>query len=316
MKEPPPGQRLALHPRMVRATLLLLCLVQISPAEARSPLGNLPRTLRLVRDKVSLFCAYQRLPRDIRRYVRSLGRDRSGTRVAVFDADFTLWNGDVGTAFFKWMIRHNHLTPRMRQPARTLWRDFKRGKIADTDAFLQMVTLMQGLPLKRVQELATGFYRQSFAGAEFRPMHALIRKLKRKGITPHICTGSNPWIVAVGAQTFGIPRSHIHGIETKVKDGVLTGVHIDAPVTWREGKRDRMRHDLPQKTIVLAAGDSFSGDSWLLGMAKKAFFVSPSNKYRNPAGRRVAEKKARARGWQPFRMGRRQQQNPAVDPPE
>jgi phosphoserine phosphatase len=95
----------------------------------------------------------------------------------------------------------------------------------------------------------------------------IIRALARGGVESHIISASADLFVKGAAQSLSIPPSHIHGIEVRARDGLLTE-EVLYPVTWNIGKRERLQQSCAEvekqtgrKVFVLAGfGDSYNTD--------------------------------------------------------
>src|SRR5436305_726829 len=74
-----------------------------------------------------------------------------GRAVAAFDADGTLWNTDMGEAFFDYQIRHR-LVPLPEDP----WSHYNRLKqeVSHTAAYVWLAQVLNGVPLSRVRTWA------------------------------------------------------------------------------------------------------------------------------------------------------------------
>jgi HAD superfamily phosphoserine phosphatase-like hydrolase len=237
------------------------------------------------------------LPRAVRALLHRLDQQKSPQkRFAVFDADHTLWNRDVGVQFQKWMARRRYF-PRTAQPrlARA-WRRYRSGKLSGLSMFKLAVTGMAGMQEARVRELAARYWDRgfgSFEGQIFRPMKVLVRELQRRGVDVYIVSASNPWLVAEGARRLGIDESHVIGMGVEVKGGRLTD-RLTRPVPWEAGKVEAIRARIGAGRPVLVAGDS-TGDLAMLGLTRReqgdvSMIV---NAHRNPA----VHAAARQNGW-------------------
>ena len=96
----------------------------------------------------------------------------------------------------------------------------------------------------------------------------IIRALARGGLEQHIISASSDLFVKGAAECVGIPTNHIHGIEVKIREGLLTE-ELVYPVTWNNGKREKVREIVaqierkqPGKKVYLLAGfgDSYNTD--------------------------------------------------------
>src|SRR6266404_5671256 len=74
-----------------------------------------------------------------------------GRAIAAFDADGTLWNTDLGEAFFHYQIK-NKLVPLPPDP----WGEYNRMKdhVSHTAAYVWLAQVLKGVPLTKVREWA------------------------------------------------------------------------------------------------------------------------------------------------------------------
>jgi HAD superfamily phosphoserine phosphatase-like hydrolase len=220
---------------------------------------------------------------------RALGRllasDRRGP--ATFDADGTLWAGDVGEGFFQWMLKHHHY-PSARIPMlQQKWREYRAGTFDGEKMYELMVTAMAGMREAEVQRLATRYFDQVHMEGIYKPMATLVLALRESGFSPWVVSGSPRWVVAAGARHFGIPEANVIGLSVKVDaQGRLTD-QIVRPVPWKNGKAKRILLEVGEAPLI-AAGNS-QGDIQMLRIAREVPLVI------NPSPDLRAE--LRTRGW-------------------
>jgi HAD superfamily phosphoserine phosphatase-like hydrolase len=192
---------------------------------------------------------------------------RPGRRVAVFDADGTLWYDDIGEAFARWLAAGGLL--KGYSDLDELWEEYERRVEESRDeAYTWVVQIMAGIPeadLDRwARQLAAAWpcYRKR--------MKRLIAGLQDEGFETWIVSASNLWIVRATARHMGIPEEQVLGIELKVHDGVLTPKPI-YPRPTGQGKVDAIQKHIGVKP-VFAFGDSM-GDFAMLAYAEQPLVV-------------------------------------------
>ncbi len=187
--------------------------------------------------------------------------------MAVFDADHTLWNKDVGEQFQKWMMRHKLYPARSQRDVQRAYQHYKQGTLPGLEMFKGAVTNMAGMRESKVKRLAARYWQRGFGGFGgqiFAPMKALVGELQRKGVEVYIVSASNPWLVAEGAKRLGIDEAHVIGMGVEVKGGRLTD-RLVRPIPWEAGKVAAIQARIGRVKPVLVAGDS-AGDLALLGL--------------------------------------------------
>lgn len=110
-------------------------------------------------------------------------------------------------------------------------------------------------------------------GIRSRPaFDALIRTAQARGIEPWVITATNPWVVSVAAEDFGIPSERVIGNGHRVVRDVVQTTR-DTPVTIRQGKADAYTQQVSEDAPpVLAVGDSRS-DYELMQMSDEAILI-------------------------------------------
>ena len=205
---------------------------------------------------------YQRLSKPLRRHLQRLPRVRAGSgHYAVFDADHTLWNTDVGEGFFRFLVQGHHL-PRtqLAREAKRLFADQQAGRpgVSDRLVYERVVQAMAGMKESTVESLAEQYFAREARGEIFKPMRALIHRLRAKGWDPIIISGSAPQVVRAGIKAFGvgIDPANVIGMTTAVERGVMTDRLTTS--TWLDGKVQALKQRFPHfKAIALMAGDSY-----------------------------------------------------------
>lgn len=96
----------------------------------------------------------------------------------------------------------------------------------------------------------------------------IMGELERRGVQSHIVSASADLFVKCAAASLGLPEQRMHGIEVRIRDGLVTD-EIIYPVTWNRGKLEkikavveRIERDQPgvQVFILAGFGDSYHTD--------------------------------------------------------
>lgn len=85
------------------------------------------------------------------------------------------------------------------------------------------------------------------------------------GADIYVVTASIKWAVEPAAESLGISRDHVIGVQTAVVDGVVTDKQEGA-ITWREGKVVGLLETTRRRRPFLCAGNTM-GDLPLLDCA-------------------------------------------------
>lgn len=190
-----------------------------------------------------------------------------GRPIAAFDADGTLWDTDIGENFFKFQA-DNKLVELPENP----WDFYTKWHLREPiPAYVWLAQVNQGQKIEKVREWAKSAVDQYEALPIFPHMKKLIEFLQERNFEIYIVTASVKWAVEPAAEHLGIDRDHVIGIETEVKDGLVSTRAI-LPVTWREGKRTALLWKTGKRHPVFAAGNT-TGDLALLQSASHIAFA-------------------------------------------
>ncbi len=220
-----------------------------------------------------------------------------GRAIAAFDADGTLWNTDMGEAFFDYQIQHK-LVPLPGDP----WGHYNYVKdhVSHTDAYVWLAQILKGVPLTQVRKWAE----ESVASRPlnvFAETKIIFEKLRELKVEIYIVTASITWAVEPAARRLGLLDKDVIGIETEVVNGVVT----DKPkgvVTYREGKARALLAKTGDVRPYFCAGNT-EGDYWLLEEATDLRLVlssAPEGTENFPTEAKMLSL-AKKRGWHSHR---------------
>jgi len=220
-----------------------------------------------------------------------------GRAVAAFDADGTLWNTDMGEAFFDYQIQHK-LVPLPKDP----WGHYNHLKdsVSHTVAYLWLAQILKDVPLTQVREWA----QSSFSAKPvpvFDEVWKILEKLKQLQVEVYIVTASITWAVEPGARHLGLAADHVIGIETEVSNGIVTE-RPKGVITYREGKSQALLARTGGVAPYFAAGNT-EGDRWLLEGSSDLRLVmssAPENTENFPTEQTML-RLASERGWHSHR---------------
>lgn len=195
--------------------------------------------------------------------------------VAAFDADGTLWDTDLGENFFQYQIDQQKV-PLPENP----WEYYVQLKKKNNDpreAYLWLAQICKGLPLATVRSWATEAYRQLHPVPIFDEQLKLIQLFHQHKVQVYIVTASVSWAVEPGAHSLGVPASHVVGIETQVKNEVITDLGV-FPITYKEGKREALLKHTSGKRPFFASGNTLGDLSLLESATEMALAVSAASR--------------------------------------
>lgn len=216
-----------------------------------------------------------------------------GRAIAAFDADGTLWNTDLGEAFFHYQIK-NKLVPLPEDP----WGHYNwmKDHVSHTAAYVWLAQILKGVPLSEVRQWA-----EASVASQPLPIFAeqlrILEKLKELEVEVYIVTASIKWAVEPGARRLGLDDDQVLGIETEISGGVVT----EKPhgiITYREGKATALLARTGGVKPYFSAGNT-EGDKWLLEAATSLRLVmssAPLNTENFPTENKMLTL-ASERGW-------------------
>jgi len=214
--------------------------------------------------------------------------------VAAFDADGTLWNADLGEAFFKWQIQNSALPNLPPDP----WDYYRQEKEADdpSPAYLWLAQINHGQSLQQVQTWAESAVKAQEPLPIFEDVQRLIEWLHNQKVEVYIVTASVKWAVEPGARRLGVDADHVLGVSTRIQDGMVQHQQ-DGLITYREGKAQALQQKTGRKAF-LCCGNTM-GDFALLESASQlrlAVGAAPTGHELFDTEERLRQE-AQRRGW-------------------
>lgn len=193
-------------------------------------------------------------------------------RVAVFDCDGTLWNGDSGADFFYWEIERGLLPAKVVEWATARYSDYKAGKVEESVMCGEMVTINAGLPAETMREAAEEFFAAVVEQRIFPEMLRLARELAAAGCELWAVSSTNEWVVREGVKRFGIRGSRVLAVSVHMEEGRLTDRLVRVPSG--PGKAVAIQEAL-HKPADVCFGNSIH-DFEMLDLARHPFVVNPN----------------------------------------
>ncbi|MGE0631494.1 MAG: HAD family hydrolase [Pseudobdellovibrionaceae bacterium] len=218
-----------------------------------------------------------------------------GPHYAAFDADGTLWDMDMGEAFFEYQINHCGLANMPADP----WAYYQHEKEhGDTrKAYLWLAQINSGKTLEQVHDWSKDCLRRIPEVPVFPAQQKLIQYLQSLKVEIFVVTASIKWAVEPAAGLYGIDYDHVLGIETEVESGIVSE-RQKGLITWREGKAQKIKEVTGGKSPILACGNTM-GDFHLLSIASPvslAVSAAPKDHELYKTESELREK-ARENGW-------------------
>lgn len=225
------------------------------------------------------------LPAPVEQLIDALVAEGGHGRAVVFDADGTLWRGDVGEDLLRLLGQRRLLGPQSDGVFARYEAILHRDHAA---AYAFAVEVLAGFDEAELQRLCDDFFAARYLGRIFRFVRPLLARLEGAGFVPWICSASPRWAVLPGARALGVDPARVIGVSCDVVDGALSG-RVHQPVTCGPGKVTALERAGVQSALSLGNGDL---DVDMLAAAERAIVVAPLD---GPDNSLVAE--AKRRGW-------------------
>jgi phosphoserine phosphatase len=209
---------------------------------------------------------------------------RTHPKLAVFDCDGTLWDGDAGEGFFDWEIKQSVIPHELAKSARARYAEYKAGKVSEDDMCGELVTLHNGMLEGNLQRLAAQFFEEKFVRRIFPEMLELVHGLKKSGCEVWAASSTNEWVIQAAVKYFGIPEANVLAASVQIDEGTITDRLVRVPSG--PGKPHAIREVI--KRIPDAVFGNSRWDVDMLEMARNAYAINP-----NPD----LEETARKRAW-------------------
>lgn len=218
--------------------------------------------------------------------------------IAAFDADGTLWNTDLGEAFFRYQIANLNL-PVLHKLPTDPWTYYRNWKSSGDPrpAYLWLAQINQGYSLTQVRKWAIENVKKMSPLPIFEPQRQLISYFLKMRVKVFVVTASVKWAVEPGANLLGIPQEQVLGVATKNSEGIISDAQ-DGFITYRQGKVDALLdHNSGQKPFFCCGNTT--GDSNLLASASKLSLAVCSSQEGDELfqSERLLQEEAKKHGW-------------------
>ncbi len=199
-----------------------------------------------------------------------------------FDADGTLWRGDVGEDLLRWFGATGVLPG---NPPGVYQRYEDLVAQSPERGYAFAVEVMTGMEESNVHSLCARFFAERFHGRLFSFTRVLLSAF---GSRVWIVSASPRWIVEAGARALGVDPSRVLGVDCPIEGGRLA-MPVKSPISAGQGKVELLK--VRGVKPVLAGGNG-ELDLPMLEYARRALVIAPHG---DPGNQLVRE--AERRGW-------------------
>jgi HAD superfamily phosphoserine phosphatase-like hydrolase len=202
--------------------------------------------------------------------------DETITPFAFFDADHTLWAGDLGDLVAREAMKQGLMKPKAshalaeilkksggvptmnpNRDSQLLLERYFKDKVSDLDIIIAQVLCYAGWTPSELRTFGKSLFDKHLAPKIYEDMAVLHETLRKAGITIKVISGSAQWIVEAACEHFGIPAEDVYGARSLIVDGLLSD-QVDEPMTYTAGKVEAMERWIGSRTATIAFGDSKS----------------------------------------------------------
>lgn len=193
-------------------------------------------------------------------------------KIAVFDCDGTLWDGDAGLGFMNWSIEAGVLSREASGWIDARHRLYRHGEVSELQICGEMVQIYAGLREDELRRAAARYFSIHVEAQIFPEMQTLVADLRAAGADIWAVSSTNNWVIEEGVRRFGIPTNRVLAASVQVRDGLITSGLIEVPTD--EAKVTALeRAGIPHPDQVY--GNSIH-DAAMLQIAQRAFPINPT----------------------------------------
>lgn len=209
-----------------------------------------------------------------------------GTKLACFDADGTLWNEDIGEAFFRWLAA-GKLLPR-RDCESDLWAEYEAR--VDENRAMGYAWAVQSMGGILEADIVRWSDQMAAAWPNYRPAMAdLAKGMAESGFDVWIVSATNQWTVRAAAPKMNFDPEKVIAMQSAVENGVMTETMVE-PLICNAGKVTAIQQKFGRLPDI-SFGDSM-GDFEMLSASRQPIVIGRNDK---PNKSIMAE--AVQRGW-------------------
>ncbi|MGH7328443.1 MAG: HAD-IB family phosphatase, partial [Polyangiaceae bacterium] len=221
--------------------------------------------------------------------------------IIAFDADGTLWSGDVGEDFFHALIARKGIRDDARDAlmaeakqyqvkielgamptdiAQVLYNAYVEGKYPEERTCEMMTWACAGWSHAEIEKHCRGVVEVGRLTSRIHEeAYAALTWARERGIRAVIVSASPREVVELAAAKLGFSPEDVIAATASYEEGKLT-THVDRPIPYAEGKVTALRRQLGNLPLLAAFGDN-AFDLALLSLARVAVAVRPKERLRS-----------------------------------
>jgi phosphoserine phosphatase len=204
-----------------------------------------------------------------------LEQHRSKDAMLAFDADGTLWSGDVGIDTFETLLRERAVRApaglALREEARLadlpmqddaneqaqqLYHGFQRGIYAEERAFPMMAWAFAGYGVEEMRAFANKVIRERKLAARIHPeVLPLLTWASHRGVPLYVVSASPVAVVSAAIELLNLPFTNVFAMSPAIANDQLLP-RVTVPITYGAGKTAALKSGVSGATLLGAFGDS------------------------------------------------------------
>ncbi|VAX29737.1 hypothetical protein MNBD_IGNAVI01-2902 [hydrothermal vent metagenome] len=190
-------------------------------------------------------------------------KNETGRKIAVFDGDGTVLGQTphylADEAMYQYAVKHPDLHPK-------IFNEMIKQSNVSIPYVQNRVKYIAGVSLQEYRDLGEKCFKKYYSNKIFEPMRSLISTLKQNGFEIWIITASPEGMYQQFlSKELKIPITHIVGIKSVIKEGIITD-EIIKPIPQDHGKKWAIESFI-QDVPLLVAGNS-RGDKEMIEFSK------------------------------------------------
>ncbi len=225
----------------------------------------------MIANRVSL----QELLTRLERAWRSLA-DTGTQGTLAFDADGTLWSGDVGEDVFCAATARGALRPAALEPLRSvaqrfgvpltddastqadaLFDAYRRGALPEDTACEMMAWGFAGWDALQLSSwVADVLEQRQLSQRYFAPVRQVIEWARNNGLLTVVVSASPSFAVEVATASLGFSKNDIAGCQPKLSENGVYLPSLTAPLPYGQRKADALTRLAPKKRVLASFGDN------------------------------------------------------------
>ena len=195
-----------------------------------------------------------------------------GERIAVFDADGTIWGIDASEALMHW-IDQRALIPPPEGSLSLLEYNHTTCAVDRARGYRWAAELYAGCAPETVADWSAACFETEIRNYIYAPIRALITGLMAAGWDVYVVSASPVWVVYPGTDSLGVPRDRVQGLKVRCEGGLYTDV-LEGELTSGLGKVARIQRVIG-KTPAIVAGNTTDDIPMLKLASHLSIMVNP-----------------------------------------